>query len=253
MKTWALLLIVVVAGCGGQMPESTRAIEAEAPDHVQLSGTVYFEGVVPKHPVRDNAGARNDLLSVNSDNQGLANTMVYLIPEIASSGENVTESGEVNVNQEYFEFIPAVVGVRVGQNVHFTNGDPENHNVRANSEIDQNSFNVMTTSTNDYEKSFQFDPSYAPLTLSCDIHRWMNAWIYVFNNEPFTVTDETGAFTLSNLVPGRYLLVIEQPGGELRADLDVVVSEDSRFTVRFDAESLHGKRPGVIARESNAN
>ncbi len=42
------------------------------------------------------------------------------------------------------------------------------------------------------------------VTLKCDLHGWMNAYIGVLAHPFFAVTGDDGSFALSNLPPGEY-------------------------------------------------
>lgn len=177
-----------------------------------IEGVIRFDDVMPKNPERDNAGMLRDLLVVEKDSKGLANVVVYLE---AVDGESIApatdESGvDAVVQQEDFTFVPGVAAVRAGQTVRFTNEDGQNHNVRAMSPNDHSMFNVMTAGDHDYETTFELQPDGKPVHLSCDIHRWMRGWVYVFDHDFFQVTDGSGAYSFGDLAPGKYTLVIEQ-------------------------------------------
>jgi hypothetical protein len=51
-----------------------------------------------------------------------------------------------------------------------------------------------------------------PYTLQCDVHKWMNAKIGVFDHPFFAVTGEDGKFTLANVPAGKDVPVIIQTG-----------------------------------------
>jgi hypothetical protein len=43
--------------------------------------------------------------------------------------------------------------------------------------------------------------------VKCAIHPWMTAWVVVLDHPFFAITNETGAFEIPNLKPGKYTLV----------------------------------------------
>jgi hypothetical protein len=45
-----------------------------------------------------------------------------------------------------------------------------------------------------------------PLTLRCDVHPWMTAYLWVLENPFFAVTAEDGSFAINNLSAGDYTL-----------------------------------------------
>jgi hypothetical protein len=42
--------------------------------------------------------------------------------------------------------------------------------------------------------------------IRCDVHAWMRAWVGALDHPFFAVTDERGAFRLSDLPPGSYTI-----------------------------------------------
>jgi hypothetical protein len=47
-----------------------------------------------------------------------------------------------------------------------------------------------------------------PIPYKCSIHPWMNGYVRIFDHPYYAVTDEDGAFTLSNAPIGNYRLVV---------------------------------------------
>jgi plastocyanin len=146
------------------------------------------------------------------------------------------------MHQHHFIFEPQVLVVRAGQAVRFTNGDPANHNVRAQDSNPANTFSINTASgaVGPASRRFAATPPDRPLELSCDIHPWMIAWVYVFDHDHFAVTDSTGRFRLENVPAGRHRFAVRQPAGPLSRDLaiDVASGRTAPVDVRFTADDL---------------
>src|SRR5262249_4421621 len=49
-----------------------------------------------------------------------------------------------------------------------------------------------------------------PISVQCDIHPWMKAYIRVFNHPYFAVTDEDGKFTIKDAPAGEWRIVVWQ-------------------------------------------
>jgi hypothetical protein len=47
--------------------------------------------------------------------------------------------------------------------------------------------------------------------VDCDAHGWMEGWIYVVDNPYYAVTGADGKFSIGDVSPGDYKLVIAQP------------------------------------------
>jgi hypothetical protein len=48
--------------------------------------------------------------------------------------------------------------------------------------------------------------------LRCDVHPWMNAYVFVAGDGYATVTGENGTYTLSDVPPGNYKLILWHEG-----------------------------------------
>ena len=203
-----------------------------------IEGRVRFTGTPPPPTVLTQDGSAQPVLYV-SDTGGLRYAVVYLpdAPKDKSPPADVA-----TVNQRNFIFAPQVVAVRAGQTVQFTNDDPANHNVRAGDANPANRFNLDTATGTAAANVHRFAsmPAGMPVQLSCDIHPWMAAWIYVFDHDRFAVTAADGSFRIPNLPAGPHRLAVRQPSGRLARDLtvDVRPGETTRLDVRFSPADL---------------
>jgi len=211
-----------------------------------IEGTVKYEGEVPKSKSADDAGRYRDLLEVETKTRGLLHVVVYLDGEAFPTNtptEGRTRSAAALVNQQDHTFVPHLTAVRAGQTVTFTNSDPANHNVRASSPAHENEFNVFTGSEGSYQHRFVADAKQRPVRLTCDIHPWMSAWVFVFDHPHFAVTDQEGKFRISPAPPGRHRLVIEQPDVRYRREQMVTVKPGDKTVVAVRGDQKELKAP----------
>lgn len=213
----------------------------------RIEGTVRYRGRIPVSDTPDNAGMVGPLLEVDEAEGGLRYAVVYLVG-IEANDIPRPEAGQVRVDQRDLAFHPHVTAVRAGRDVRFSNSDPENHNVRAQSRVPGNEFNVTTASGLEVEKAFEVEPEYAPILLSCDIHPWMRAWVYVFEHPFFAVTDKEGRFAIGPLPEGTYDVRVRQPDGRLRAEgrVRVEAGVTRPLDIEFTSDDLFAPRPQRI-------
>jgi plastocyanin len=199
----------------------------------RLEGRVTFSGAPPSPTMLTEDGDPQPVLYLDRSG-GLRYTVVYLPDATRSS---TPPPPPVTMNQRRFMFEPQVLAVRAGQTVWFTNDDPANHSVRTEDSNPANTFSINTAAggLSRYFHQFAPTPSGDALKLSCDIHPWMAAWIYVFGHDRFAVTSEDGRFVIQGVPPGRYRIAVRQPAGGLARDLAVTIRAGSptRLHVRF--------------------
>jgi plastocyanin len=99
-------------------------------------------------------------------------------------------------------FVPTVLPIMVGTEVHFPNHDQIHHHVYSFSRT--KSFELPLYKGEDAPPVL-FDKVGA-VKIGCNIHDWMSGVILVLPTPYFATTDETGRFVLRDLPPGTYPL-----------------------------------------------
>jgi plastocyanin len=229
----AALLVAIVFATRTALPSANPA---EATGRVQ--GRVTFQGTPPAQTPVGETGDSQPRLYVDTSG-GVGYAVVYLPDARTTSAPN---AASVVINQRNFVFEPQVVAVRAGRTVRFTNDDVANHNVRAKGETPENTFFISTApgSTGSAQHAFGVTRADRPVPLSCDIHPWMSAWVYVFDHDAFAVTAADGRFDIGGIRPGHYRVAVRQPSAELARDLaiDVQAGAVTHLDVRFTDADL---------------
>lgn len=233
---------------GDAAEQKQSASDAKQMARGSIEGLVTFRGEIPKSAVADDAGVRRDLLQVDRASGGLQGVVVWLVmakTPAEASGPQAGRSSDAEtvtavMDQRDHEFVPRVLAIRSGQSVKFINSDPANHNVRTSSSQPTNEFNVFTGIDGSYTHRFAADPQQRPIRLGCDIHPWMQGWIYVFDHPYFAVTDKQGAFRIDSVPPGEYRLMIKQPDIRYAHERRVPVSnaQSTKVEIEIRAEDL---------------
>jgi plastocyanin len=99
-------------------------------------------------------------------------------------------------------YVPHVLAVLVGTEVEFLNSDNELHNVRAR----QSKTELFNISIPPQRKSRRTLKQEGIVTLLCDVHPEMSAYIVVTQNPFFTKPDEKGNYRIGNVPAGTYTL-----------------------------------------------
>jgi hypothetical protein len=115
---------------------------------------------------------------------------------------------EVSMDQPWCMFEPHALAMRQGQTLLAKNSAAIAHNFRGIGNPAANpGFNlILAPNTTVPIQGLRADR--LPIVIQCDIHRWMKAYVRVFDHPYYAVTDENGAFEIKNAPAGEYRLVV---------------------------------------------
>jgi plastocyanin len=158
-----------------------------------------------------------------------------VIARRTSAPQGSEPSAPRRVTQQLQSFSPEVLPVAVGTTVEFPNLDRMRHHVFSFSPA--KAFEIRLYSGEQVPK-VTFDKR-GRVAIGCDIHDWMEAYIYVADTPYFGTADASGVATLRDLPPGEYRLAAWHPS--LPAEVDagtVTVGADAARTTLTLASRL---------------
>lgn len=164
---------------------------APAPEKVKLSAD---PKCVAKHP----DGLEKQPIKVKDGK--LADVLVYVKSGI--NGTYPAPADAVVLNQDGCTYAPHVVALMVGQPLKIKNDDDTLHNIHPRPEKNAE-FNIGQPRQG-MEAERKFDQAELKITVGCDVHPWMRAYIHVLSNPFFAVTKEDGSFEIKGLPAGEY-------------------------------------------------
>lgn len=171
-------------------------------------GRVTLSGPVPKlaaRPVISDAAicGRADRPSpalVLGKGKELGNAFVWL--EGAQGG--ALPKGPFRIDQKGCAFEPYAQVVSKGVPVTVLNSDPVLHNVHATTVKGDALFNkAIPVKGQSFAERFT---TAGVVRVKCDVHAWMNAWLFVADSPFAAVTDREGRFAFPGVSPGTYRL-----------------------------------------------
>lgn len=128
-------------------------------------------------------------------------------------------------------FVPAVFGLRAGQELTIRNEEDHPYCVHA-LPFNNREFNVGLPKRG-IEFTKRFDTVEVPIRIKDDCHPWMGAWVAVLPHPFFAVTDGAGRFEIPGLPPGKYTI---EAWHSLYAPVTKEVEVGERGEVKADME-----------------
>jgi plastocyanin len=122
-------------------------------------------------------------------------------------GDKPWPTDEGVLDQQGCVFIPHVTVLGVGQTMRFLNSDPIIHNIHTwPRENPPMSVSQLAKGLGRPIKRTFDTPD--EIKVTCDVHKWMGAWIIVRDNPYFALTGPDGKFEIADIPPGTYTMVI---------------------------------------------
>ena len=207
-----------------------------------VSGSATLSGDTPaEYKIKMNADPKcedlydgEEVLSsyyiVGSSGQ-LANVVVFLrdVPE----GDYPVPETPVILSQRGCLYTPQASVIQVDQVLQIKNDDEHLHNVRALARNNR-PFNLAQPGTGIREKTFKVTEE--ALKFKCDVHPWMESFVFVLDHPFFAVTAEDGKYDISGVPAGTYTLVAwhSRLGEQTQ---EITVGADSSAAVDFSFEA----------------
>ncbi|RKU31211.1 hypothetical protein C6499_04760 [Candidatus Poribacteria bacterium] len=252
MKSYLLASLTVLLACcfvgttfaadsGSGEKEMLVFPEAYKPMKVNnggtISGVVKFEGDVPEKKALEitkdkqvcGADEKFDESLVVGEGNALKNTIVYLID--ISAGKELDKKAKTEIDQKGCKFTPHVQIVPVGARLTMLNSDKIMHNVHI---FGNNPVNKPQPKTRRKMALKAVKEAEGPVSVKCDIHGWMSAWIAYVPHPYFAVTNEKGEFTLEDVPAGEYKLGYWHEACGTNSKTPVTVTVEAGGTVTQD-------------------
>lgn len=252
-----LFLVLSCPSCGQkeEHPSASVSKATETPTFSQqestnqipgtLKGKVFFEGEVPATQAISFQG-NPECLSFHSGEKSFAedllvkegmlqNVFVYVKEGLEGQPFEVPQEPAAIENLKCV-YVPHVTGVQVQQPVVLWNRDPTLHNIHSYSK-NSPGWNLGLP-IQGMKVTKKFTTPEIMVSLKCDVHPWMNAYIGVLAHPCFSVTTEDGSFGIKKIPPGEYLIEAwHEKLGTQSQKLKVASGETREIEFRFKSSS----------------
>ncbi|MBI4641232.1 MAG: hypothetical protein HY731_11090 [Candidatus Tectomicrobia bacterium] len=180
-------------------------------DGAVIAGEVKLNGNIPKpkalevtkdQEVCGTAPKVSEELIV-SQNKGIKNAVVFLTD--IKQGKKIEMSSKPQFEQKGCSFNPHVLIFPAGSAIDILNNDGILHNLHtystANPAVNKAQPKTRKVMSEKIEK-----PEF--IKVNCDAHSWMQGWLVAAEHPYYALTDENGAFKLTDVPAGTYTLKI---------------------------------------------
>jgi plastocyanin len=224
------IAVPLLAYCAGATAYDVVAVAGGA----TLTGRVVYEGRVPVKkiiPTKDRevcGGPRDEPQVLLGPQNGVQDAVVYL-KDIAKGKAWGKPDKTPVLDQEKCHFEPAIQVIRPGK-LNVVNSDPVLHNTHGFYGR-RTAFNLALPNKG---TTIPVDLSRQGLVrVECDAHGWMLAHIYVAASPYYALTSKDGSFSIGEVPPGSYTLVVSQ---DYLGDSERPVTVKSGETVTLSIE-----------------
>jgi hypothetical protein len=219
IATFTPILALVPLIAAAQTP---RYEQIEVANGGAVRGRVTFEGAPPAFKLKvtqdltvchhEDGLTSSTRLSVGPEG-GVAEAVVFL-RDVARGKPLAELEAPLKLDQVGCAYKPFVQVAPFLSSLEIVNSDRLNHNVNGKTDDGMQVFNYAMPNPNWPEKQSIARPMRRAglLTIQCDIHNWMSAYVWVVRHPYYAVTDAKGAFELKDVPPGEYELVAWHPG-----------------------------------------
>jgi len=208
-----LTSLLFAVGCGNSTSNEPLAPPVDPATAATITGTVTFSGTPPALRPIDMSAAPACVKAnptpvippevVTGPNDALANVVVYVKSGLGHYRYPVPQTPVV-LDQKNCMYAPHVLALMVGQPFSVANSDPTMHNVHVMARHNRQWSSSQPVGSAPLKSTFE-RPEFA-IPVLCNIHPWMRAYVFAFDQPYFAVTSTDGNFTIKNLPPGTYTI-----------------------------------------------
>jgi hypothetical protein len=198
---------------------------------------------------------------VDKKTKGVANVVVWVMPPkdmyFEIDPKFKVRKEKIVIDQPHCAFLPYVTAynpsyfngkelVATGQELILKNSAAVPHNVRAVADGKINDgFNINVpaktefNATTDLAESKRLKAQLMPVSIQCDIHRWMSAKLYVFDHPYYAITKADGSYEIPNVPAGAEVILMVHHGEagwvlpELKKGRAITVKDGKTTTMDF--------------------
>ena len=233
---WVFLVALVIGPSPAWSYEETKVTDGGS-----IEGKVEFRGPLPSArkviPTQDQqvcGGPRDEPRIVLGPDNAVQGAIVFLKGVEKGKAFEKPKKPPV-VDNTKCKFEPELQVVPVGTEISIHNSDPVLHNTHgyllADSRRGRTVFNTALPQKGQQVKTVLKLPGI--VDVACDVHGWMQGWIFVAENPYYGITEKNGTFAIKDIPPGKYTLATFQAYTGVR---EIPVTVEAKKTSNVNVE-----------------
>ena len=199
---------------------------------VIYKGPVQTRKIIPNKDVEVCGGIREEALIEVGPNQEVQNAAVYLV-DVTKGKAWPPADKPPELDNIKCEFVPHIQVIPAGK-LDVVNKDSVLHNSHgyygkrtAFNMAQPNEGQVISTEL----------PRAGIVRVDCDVHGWMEGWVYVVDNPYYAITGADGKFSITDVPPGTYKLVaVQSVTGPNEQTVTVTAGKPTNLTIELKKE-----------------
>jgi len=224
--------------------------EITVKDGGKITGTITFKGPLPEHTVDRypvsgkwpgcGTGFR-DVVRVDVKNGALRGCFV-LLDGVTKGKKWPKPETPPMIDQKDCKFLPPLQIVRSGTSMIIRNSDNDVlHNINVKEEVMTSSgrslermmFNIAQPFPVDIKK--KVNPQSTPyLTVGCEIHNWMSAYMLATEHPYAAIVKDDGSYVIDDVPPGQYAVIVWHPTlGRKKTTVTVTANSSAEANFAF--------------------
>jgi plastocyanin len=223
---------VMAAGSVLAYDEATVTGGGTVSGQVVFNGTVPTQTIIPNKDLQVCGGPREEPLVEVGPDHGVANALVYLA-DVPKGKAWPVSAKPPELDNVKCRFEPEIQVVRPGP-IDIVNKDPVLHNTHGYYGK-RTAFNTALPNQNQRITAELLKTG--TVRVDCDAHGWMLGWIYVRDNPYYAITGADGKFSITDVPPGTYTLVMVQSDADVEQQ-PVTVSAEKPVVLTMELKGV---------------
>jgi plastocyanin len=167
---------------------------------------------------------------------GANNALEYVVVYVSAGAddEGKVPSTAVTFDQKGCQYIPHLLAMHTGQQLHVNNDDQTSHNIHPLAKVNHEWNKSQPPGSPPIVDKFDKEEFIA---VKCNVHPWMHGYFAVLKTSHFDVSKNDGAFKIPDLPPGKYTLTAwHESYGTQTADVTITGNESKEVNFTFKAK-----------------